>query len=76
MAGCIDIHTHVFPDPITKIAIPALERIVPFPSLHPKDPLLLEHLQVVHDEGFKGIKMHSYYQLAKIKVEYLLFSMV
>ena len=115
MAGYIDIHTHAFPDPIAKIAIPALEReggikayldgtvaglldsmdrsgieqsvlcsiatrpeqfapilewskelrserIVPFPSLHPNDPLLLEHLQVVHDEGFKGIKMHSYYQ--------------
>ncbi len=38
------------------------ERIVPFPSLHPDDPLLLEHLQEVHDEGFKGVKMHPYYQ--------------
>ena len=38
------------------------ERIVPFPSLHPADPLLLEHLQRIHAEGFKGIKMHSYYQ--------------
>jgi len=37
-------------------------RIVPFPSLHPADPQLLEHLQVIHDEGFKGIKMHCYYQ--------------
>ncbi|WP_319587186.1 hypothetical protein [uncultured Desulfobulbus sp.] len=118
MAGYIDIHTHAFPDPIAKVAIPSLEkeggikayldgtvagllasmdragieqsvlcsiatrpeqfapilewskeirseRIVPFPSLHPNDPLLLEHLQTVHDEGFKGIKMHSYYQLAE-----------
>jgi hypothetical protein len=115
MAGVIDIHTHAFPDPIAKIAIPVLERegnikayldgtvagllasmdrsgveqsvlcsiatrpeqfapilewsreirserIVPFPSLHPADPQLIEHLQMVHDEGFKGVKMHSYYQ--------------
>ena len=38
------------------------ERIEPFPSLHPEDPQLLEHLQLIHDEGFKGGKMHSYYQ--------------
>ncbi len=38
------------------------DRIIPFPSLHPKDPHLLDHLQRLHDEGFKGIKMHPYYQ--------------
>ena len=38
------------------------ERIVPLPSLHPADPDLLDHLALVHAEGFKGIKMHSYYQ--------------
>ena len=38
------------------------ERIEPFPSLHPEDPQLLEHLQMIHDAGFKGVKMHSYYQ--------------
>jgi predicted TIM-barrel fold metal-dependent hydrolase len=38
------------------------ERIIPFPSLHPTDPHLLEHLQVIHDQGFKGVKMHPYYQ--------------
>lgn len=38
------------------------ERIIPFPSLHPRDPLLGEHLQQVVDEGFKGVKMHPYYQ--------------
>jgi len=115
MAGSIDIHTHAFPDPIAKIAIPALEReggikayldgtvagllasmdrsgveqsvlcsiatrpeqfapilewskeirsdrIVPFPSLHPEDPQLVDHLETIHNEGFKGVKMHSYYQ--------------
>ncbi len=38
------------------------ERIIPFPSLHPNDPRLLAHLQTIHDEGFKGVKMHPYYQ--------------
>jgi predicted TIM-barrel fold metal-dependent hydrolase len=38
------------------------ERIIPFPSLHPRDPDLLDHLQLIHDLGFKGVKMHPYYQ--------------
>ncbi|MCL1981036.1 MAG: amidohydrolase [Proteobacteria bacterium] len=38
------------------------DRIEPFPSLHPRDPQLLEHLELLHAEGFKGVKMHSYYQ--------------
>ncbi|MDR2551102.1 MAG: amidohydrolase [Desulfobulbus sp.] len=38
------------------------DRIEPFPSLHPEDPQLLEHLETIHAEGFKGVKMHSYYQ--------------
>jgi len=38
------------------------DRIEPFPSLHPEDPQLLEHLEMIHAEGFKGVKMHSYYQ--------------
>ena len=38
------------------------ERIIPLPSLHPADPHLLEHLHILAEEGFPGIKMHSYYQ--------------
>lgn len=38
------------------------ERIIPFPSLHPRDPHLLDHLQLIAAEGFKGVKMHPYYQ--------------
>ncbi|MCL2790215.1 MAG: amidohydrolase [Desulfobulbus sp.] len=38
------------------------DRIEPFPSLHPADPDLLPHLETIHAEGFKGVKMHSYYQ--------------
>jgi predicted TIM-barrel fold metal-dependent hydrolase len=38
------------------------ERIIPFPSVHPQDPDILEHITQIHQEGFKGIKMHPYYQ--------------
>lgn len=38
------------------------ERIIPFPSLHPADPYLHAHLEQIHQMGFKGIKMHPYYQ--------------
>ncbi len=38
------------------------DRIVPFPSFHPDDPDVLLHIQQIKDEGFKGIKMHPYYQ--------------
>ncbi|WP_028580821.1 amidohydrolase family protein [Desulfogranum japonicum] len=37
-------------------------RIIPFPSVHPKDPHVLEHVQEIHTKGFKGIKLHPYYQ--------------
>ncbi|MBN1815817.1 MAG: amidohydrolase family protein [Sedimentisphaerales bacterium] len=38
------------------------ERIIPFPSIHPDDPNPGIHIAKVADEGFKGIKMHPYYQ--------------
>ena len=38
------------------------ERIIPFPSFHPADPLAVEHITRIKEEGFKGIKMHPYYQ--------------
>ncbi len=38
------------------------ERIVPLPSIHPADKLLVERVQQVKDGGFSGIKMHPYYQ--------------
>lgn len=38
------------------------DRITPFPSVHPRDPQLLEQVRIIAEEGFKGIKMHSYYQ--------------
>jgi len=38
------------------------QRIIPFPSVHPEDPDLLDHLARIREEGFLGIKMHPYYQ--------------
>jgi predicted TIM-barrel fold metal-dependent hydrolase len=38
------------------------ERIIPFPSFHPDDPLAVEHISRIREERFKGIKMHPYYQ--------------
>ncbi len=113
--GCIDFHTHAFPDQVAASAIPALEkkgnvkaylngtvddllvsmdragieqcvicsiatrpeqyrpildwsrairspRIIPFPSVHPADPKLGAHIDRIAALGFKGIKLHPYYQ--------------
>ncbi len=38
------------------------DRIVPFPSVHPKDPNAIEHIRQVRASGFAGLKMHPYYQ--------------
>jgi predicted TIM-barrel fold metal-dependent hydrolase len=38
------------------------DRVIPFPSFHPSDPDVLEHIGRIRAEGFKGIKMHPYYQ--------------
>ena len=38
------------------------DRILPLPSVHPDDPLLVAHLDRIGREGFLGIKMHPYYQ--------------
>lgn len=115
MAGCIDVHTHAFPDTIASAAVASLEktgnvkayhngtvdgllssmeiaditasvicsiatrpeqftaildwsndirteRIIPFPSVHPDDPNLEHNLELVVEHGFKGLKLHPYYQ--------------
>ena len=38
------------------------DRIVPFPSVHPRDPLAVERIGQIARAGFKGVKMHPYYQ--------------
>ncbi|MBN2532388.1 MAG: amidohydrolase family protein [Spirochaetales bacterium] len=45
------------------------KRIIPFPSLHPADPDPAEKVKIIHEEGFKGIKLHPYYQEFSIDEE-------
>ena len=40
----------------------ASDRIIPFPSVHPRDPQARERIGRVAEAGFKGIKFHPYYQ--------------
>jgi hypothetical protein len=47
------------------------ERIVPFPSLHPDDRNFADHISRIKDEGFRGIKLHPYYQDFSIDEERL-----
>ena len=37
-------------------------RIVPLPSIHPRDPQAIERIRRTKREGFQGIKLHPYYQ--------------
>ncbi len=54
------------PDQFTAImkfsAASRSDRIIPFPSVHPDDPELKSHLRAIRNEGYKGIKLHPYYQ--------------
>ncbi|HON04758.1 MAG TPA: amidohydrolase family protein [Candidatus Ratteibacteria bacterium] len=38
------------------------ERIIPFPSVHPDDEEVHQHILQIKSEGFKGLKMHPYFQ--------------
>jgi len=38
------------------------ERIIPLGSVHPADPQRDEHIKQIKQAGFKGLKMHPYYQ--------------
>jgi hypothetical protein len=40
----------------------ASDRIIPFPSVHPADPDLVRRVRRVRDRGFRGLKLHPYYQ--------------
>jgi uncharacterized protein len=46
-------------------------RIILFPSLHPADPDPGEKIKIIYNEGFKGIKLHPYYQKFSIDEEWL-----
>ncbi|MBP7051360.1 MAG: amidohydrolase family protein [Phycisphaerae bacterium] len=38
------------------------DRLIPFPSVHPADPMVSDHIRRIRQEGFLGIKLHPYYQ--------------
>ncbi|MGI6461658.1 MAG: amidohydrolase family protein [Candidatus Hydrogenedentales bacterium] len=40
----------------------ASERLIPFPSVHPEDADVPGRVRTIADAGFRGIKMHPYYQ--------------
>jgi hypothetical protein len=40
----------------------ASDRIIPFPSVHPADPDVVRRVRLVHERGFRGVKLHPYYQ--------------
>ncbi|MEW5814482.1 MAG: amidohydrolase family protein [Spirochaetota bacterium] len=40
----------------------ASDRLIPFTSLHPKDPAILDRIEQIHDAHIAGIKLHPYYQ--------------
>ncbi len=40
----------------------ASDRIVPFPSVHPADPEAPTRVRAIAQAGFKGVKLHPYYQ--------------
>ena len=37
-------------------------RLIPLPSVHPDDQLLEDHIRMIKEQGFVGIKLHPYYQ--------------
>lgn len=47
------------------------ERIEPFLSFHPENPDMLSCIEKIKDEGFKGIKLHPYYQKFAVDEERL-----
>lgn len=38
------------------------DRLIPFPSVHPADPQRIEHIRQIGSEGFRGVKVHPFYQ--------------
>lgn len=48
------------------------ERIIPLPSVHPDDKDIKEHVKIIKNEGFAGIKMHPFYQNFSIDEEKVL----
>ena len=49
----------------------ASDRLLPFPSVHPEDNDVAGRVRAIADAGFRGIKMHPYYQDFKLDEERL-----
>lgn len=49
----------------------ASDRLLPFPSVHPQDADVPGKVRAIADAGFRGVKMHPYYQDFKIDEERL-----
>lgn len=47
----------------------ASDRIVPFPSVHPADPDAPAKVRIIAGRGFKGVKLHPYYQEFRVDEE-------
>jgi hypothetical protein len=47
----------------------ASDRLIMLPSIHPASENVLEELHIIKEEGFKGIKVHPYYQAFKLDDE-------
>lgn len=48
------------------------DRLTMFPSIHPADAKFKEHIAIIIAEGFRGVKMHPYYQDFRLDDERLL----
>lgn len=48
------------------------DRIIMFPSIHPADEKWKEHLAMIKEAGFKGVKFHPYYQDFRLDEERML----
>ncbi|MFW6161303.1 MAG: amidohydrolase family protein [Planctomycetota bacterium] len=49
----------------------ASERLVPFPSVHPSDPQAVTRVRQLAEAGFRGLKLHPYYQQFELDAERL-----
>jgi uncharacterized protein len=38
------------------------DSLIPFPSVHPTDPEMVEHIRQIKAQGFLGVKVHPFYQ--------------
>jgi predicted TIM-barrel fold metal-dependent hydrolase len=47
----------------------ANERIIPFPSVHPADDKCVDQVSEIRKAGFRGVKLHPYYQKFSLEEE-------